>query len=116
MKKNGHAEAAMKAALDSLNDKLMVELIRKTANRKPNCMPGQMVGVGACVENVRDDLPDLVTYDAVGGRDNKEQLENSRRIAACWNALRMFSTEEIESQQFFTMNLLDEVRVERRYF
>ena len=64
------------------------------------CMPGSMIGVGGWVENTRDDIPDLVTCDGVEGRTEPEQRENARRIAACWNALAEFETDDIERSHF----------------
>lgn len=100
------AEVAMKKAISSITNEVMIKLMNELAQKKTKCMPGGMIGVGRWVENTRDDIPDLVTSEAVGGRTEKETRANSRRIAACWNALSMFSTEEIENSHFFTMGMV----------
>lgn len=101
------AEAAMKKAISGITNEVMIKLANELAKKNTKCMPGGMIGVGRWVENTRDDIPDLVTSEAVGGRSEKETRANSRRIAACWNALSMFSTEEIENSHFFTMGMLE---------
>lgn len=61
--------------------------------------PGRMIAVGAWVENFRDDKPDLVTSDGVGGDTDKERCTNAERIAALWNFAGKVSTEKILSLQ-----------------
>ena len=68
--------------------------------RKSFCMPGTMIAVGNWVENTRDSIPDLVTSEGIGGRTRQEREANARRIAALWNAMALFSTEEIETRAF----------------
>lgn len=58
--------------------------------------PGGMIAVGPWVENIRDDKPDLVTSEGIGGDTDKEQCANARRIAACWNAFDGMKTDIIE--------------------
>lgn len=69
-------------------------------NQDEVCMPGAMLPVGCWVENERDDVPDLITSDGVGGRTIEEREQNALRIAACWNALSEFETDDILAHSF----------------